>query len=68
LTGITEDAEMAGYIPNKSLYRFSNMADMCLLIPGAVKKAPRTVIYKGKDYLETFNVFRVMLMLTSGIR
>lgn len=49
-------------------FTVSNMADMCLLIPGAIKKAPRTVIYKGKDYLETFNVFRVMLMLTSGIR
>jgi D-amino peptidase len=49
-------------------FTVSNMADICLLIPGAVKKAPRTVIYKGKDYLETFNVFRVMLMLTSGIR
>ncbi|NPV43444.1 MAG: hypothetical protein HPY70_05640 [Firmicutes bacterium] len=49
-------------------FTVSNMADMCLLIPDAVKKDPRTVIYKGKDYLEAFNVFRVMLMLTSGIR
>ncbi|PKP59990.1 peptidase M55 [Candidatus Atribacteria bacterium HGW-Atribacteria-1] len=49
-------------------FAISNMAEICLLIPGVTKKDGRTVIYVGKEYMEVFNVFRVMLGLTSGIK
>lgn len=49
-------------------FAISNMAEMCLLIPGVTKKDGRTVTYIGKKYMEVFKVFRVMLGLTSGIK
>jgi D-amino peptidase len=49
-------------------FSISNMAEICLLIPGVTKKDGRTVTYTGKEYMEVFKVFRVMLGLTSGIK
>ena len=49
-------------------FSISNMAEICLLIPGVTKKDGRTVIYSGKEYMEVFKVFMVMLGLTSGIK
>ncbi len=48
-------------------FTVSDMSAMAQLIPGVMKKDARTVIYTGRDYLETYKVFRVMLALTSGI-
>jgi D-amino peptidase len=48
-------------------FTVSDMAAMALLIPGVIRKDARTVIYTGRDYLETYKVFRAMLALTRGI-
>jgi D-amino peptidase len=48
-------------------FNVSDMAAMALLIPGAIRKDARTVVYTGRDYLETYKVFRAMLALTRGI-
>ena len=42
-------------------FAISNMAEICLLIPGVTKEDGRIIIYTGKEYME---VFRVMLGLT----
>ena len=49
-------------------FTVSDMAAMATLIPGVVKKDARTVVYTGRDYLETYKVFRAMLAMTQGIR
>lgn len=49
-------------------FTISNMAEICLLIPGVTKKDGRTVIYTGKEFIEVFKVFRVMLGLTGSIK
>ena len=49
-------------------FSISDMAEICLLIPGVSKKDGRTVIYTGKEYMEVFKVYRVMLGLISGIK
>ncbi|WP_213974139.1 M55 family metallopeptidase [Tepidanaerobacter acetatoxydans] len=48
-------------------FTVSDMSAIAQLIPGVTRKDARTVIYTGRDYLETYKVFRVMLALTSGI-
>lgn len=49
-------------------FTVSDMAAMALLIPGAIRKDARTVAYTGRDYLETYKVFRAMLLLSRGIK
>jgi D-amino peptidase len=49
-------------------FSISDMAEICLLIPGVIKEDGRTVTYTGKDYMEVFKAFRAMLRLTDGIK
>lgn len=49
-------------------FTISDMAAMTELIPGVTRKSARTVVYTGRDYLESFKVFRAMLVLTDGIK
>lgn len=49
-------------------FTISDMAAMTELIPGVTRKSARTVVYTGRDYLESFKVFRAMLVLTGGIK
>lgn len=44
-------------------FNFSNMAEICALIPGVTRKDARTVIYHAKEYMEAYKVYRVMVEL-----
>lgn len=46
-------------------FTISNMAEICLLIPGVIKKDARTVSFEAKEYIEAYNVYRIMLELVS---
>lgn len=49
-------------------FSISDMAEICLLIPGVSKKNGYTVIFTGKEFMEVFKVFRIMLGLIRGIK
>lgn len=48
-------------------FNFSNMAEICLLIPGVFRKDARTVLYKANDFMEAYKVYRLMIELASKL-
>ncbi len=45
----------------------SGMADQVMLLPGTKRVDGRTVTYHSDNYLEIYNIFRIMTKLTRGI-
>ena len=47
-------------------FHTSGQAEMSMLLPGVVRKDPRTAVFTANDYLEGFKLMRAMIALGSG--
>lgn len=44
----------------------SSMADVCCLVPGVSRTAPRTVVWQGEDFFEIYRLLHALIALASA--